>query len=82
MLEGHYEVAVDSLRTSASLYRDVSHPLELATARLGLAVASLALGSAATARLERDAALAIYRGAGVEPRGIARRWLAEVVDIP
>jgi DNA-binding winged helix-turn-helix (wHTH) protein len=72
LLTGEDASACDAMRSAVSDLGHAGLSFELATARLGLA---LALGGSPTASLERDAALAIYRDAGATPSGIARLWL-------
>jgi DNA-binding winged helix-turn-helix (wHTH) protein len=81
LLEGRDQEACESMRSAVELYRDASLPFELATARLGLAAAALALGTVQTARIERDAALAVYSTAGALPSGTAALWLERLADL-
>ncbi len=81
LLQGRDQEAGESMRSAVALYSTVTLPFELATARLGLAAASRALGTTQTAKLERDAALAAYAGAGAVPTGPARLWLERVADL-
>jgi DNA-binding winged helix-turn-helix (wHTH) protein/tetratricopeptide (TPR) repeat protein len=81
LMEHRDQDACESMRDAVELYATVTLPFEMATARLGLAAAAHALGTNQTARIERDAALAIFSGAGAVPSGTARLWLERLSDL-
>jgi len=81
LLEGRSQDACAAMRTAVRLYTQLTLPLELAAARLGLAAAAQAVGTKQTALLERNAALDAFGALGAVPSGAARVWLERTADL-
>ncbi len=81
LMQDRHREAADAFQDAAALYSRVGLPFELATARLGLAAAALALDLVPTARIERSAALAALTAAGAVPLGTAKLWLRRTEEL-